>query len=356
MSHVSRGGLAGVVAFGVVATCLLAGFAASSGSSDAARPLSLDRTTQGRGATGKIVFVVKRDFVDAPSDLWVVNADGSGLRRLTRTTVNEYDPVWSPDGRLIAFRASQPFPNHNNRRLVVMNADGTGRRALTQVREAALFAAWSRDGQRILYSGVYAPSGEWEVLVMDADGRRTRRPARTPLSGSRYVAWTPDGRTIAHGGSGGLRIAAAPTGGSRLVARGGEVKSVSFAPSGRYLAWEQSAGVYIGGPDGSNRHRLPGDQHYLGPWPWSPDGRHLLILRREYPGGGLYSVAPSTRRERRLAGDSVNSAAWSPDGRHIVYQDNFELWTLALQTGTRRRIATPPGDYVYSEPAWTRSG
>jgi Tol biopolymer transport system component len=230
-----------------------------------------------------------------------------------------------------------------------MNADGTGRRALTDVREAAFFGAWSPNGRSILYTGDYPPSGKWEVLLMDADGRRKRRPASRSLPGSSDMAWAPDGRTIAVGGGGGLYVASL-NGVPRLVGRPGLVDGVSFAPSGRYLAWERASGVYIGKPDGSNRHRLPGDEHYLGPW--SPDGRYLLILRREYPGGGLYLVDPNTRREKRVAGDSVNSAAWSPDGMHIVYQDNFELRTLNLRTGTRRRIATPPGDYVYSSPAW----
>jgi TolB protein len=53
-----------------------------------------------------------------------VNADGSGLRRLTQRGKG---PLWSPDGRTIAFRSSRD----GNPELYLMNADGSGQRRLT---------------------------------------------------------------------------------------------------------------------------------------------------------------------------------------------------------------------------------
>ena len=59
------------------------------------------------------------------SDLFVVNADGSGLRRLTRGAANVRWFAWSPDGRTVAFL--------RNREVYMVNADGTGERRLTQL-------------------------------------------------------------------------------------------------------------------------------------------------------------------------------------------------------------------------------
>src|SRR6266508_4005238 len=95
--------------------------------------------------SGRIVF---DDF----QDVWSVNADGTGLRRLTRSPWPEFDPSWSPDGRFIAYR-SEP---HGHPQLWVMNADGSGQHRLT--RDGG-FPAWSPDGSMIAYAPGGGPSG-----------------------------------------------------------------------------------------------------------------------------------------------------------------------------------------------------
>ena len=62
----------------------------------------------------KIAFVSRRD---GNAEIYVMNADGSGQRNLTRNTVGDRNPVWSPDGRRIAFES--------NWQVNVMNADGS---------------------------------------------------------------------------------------------------------------------------------------------------------------------------------------------------------------------------------------
>ena len=59
------------------------------------------------------------------SDLYVVNADGSGLRRLTRNAAKLRWFAWSPDGRTIAFL--------RNGEVYIVKADGSGERRLTQL-------------------------------------------------------------------------------------------------------------------------------------------------------------------------------------------------------------------------------
>ena len=130
--------------------------------------------------------------------LYVLNADGSGLRDLTRKLGGSRgpgagpasDPVWSPDGRKIAFVRL-------NKRLgvYVVNADGSGMRNLTPKPMGAAYAApaWSPDGRKIAFAS--ERDGNSEIYLMNADGSGQRSLTRD-LAYDGDPAWSPDGRKI----------------------------------------------------------------------------------------------------------------------------------------------------------------
>jgi Tol biopolymer transport system component len=82
----------------------------------------------------KIVFT--RGSLGEGTEIYVMNADGTGAVRLTDNTVREENPVWSPDGRKIVFGRESPV-GHNG--LWTMNSDGSGER---QVIAEARYADW----------------------------------------------------------------------------------------------------------------------------------------------------------------------------------------------------------------------
>ena len=83
------------------------------------RPLPYPHQHPLGGGSGLIAFVSDRD---GNQEIYVMNADGSGLTSLTNNAADDYDPAWSPDGRQIAFYSDRD----GNWEIYLMNADGSG--------------------------------------------------------------------------------------------------------------------------------------------------------------------------------------------------------------------------------------
>jgi len=315
---------------GAVALVVTVGLAATSGAASAPATGS-GLAANSAQASAKIAFVSYRGGGPANhGTVYVVNADGSGQRRLARH-VRDFPPAWSPDGRKLAFVRDVGA----NSEVYVVNADGSGERRLTRNPAGGGFPAWSPDGRKIAF--VRGVGGNGEVYVMNADGSGQRNLTRNPAD-DWFSAWSPDGRKIAFVRSGRcwvcpandkLYVMNADGSGQRRLARnarGGAVppsrpSPVSWSPDGRRIAFARGLRpnpktarfhvrmeVYVMNADGSGQRRLAYGAQPL----WSPDGQRIAFVRSGRLVGGLYVMNADGSGQRRLARNARGGAAWSP--------------------------------------------
>ncbi|HEU4738239.1 MAG TPA: hypothetical protein VFS54_04050 [Solirubrobacterales bacterium] len=201
---------------------------------------------------GSEVVYMRQD--SGGQELWRVGADGSNPENLTEAVGDEAQPEFSADGTRITYVSTGPKPccdpEYNND-IWVMDADGTNQKQLTKTDfpRQNLGPTWSPDGTKIAYSTTESP-GNNGFHVMDSDGSDDSGPlpAGTPII-SINLSWSPDGTKIAYQPmAGGLWVMNPDgTGAAPLVSNTG-VAYPSWAPKGS--AEEDGGGGGGGGTPG----------------------------------------------------------------------------------------------------------
>lgn len=246
-------------------------------------------------------YVFHSDRYDAIDQVFVVNADGSGLRQLTFGNTANRTAVYSPDGSKIVFQSERD----GVREIYVMNADGSDQTRLTVGTEESSHPKWSSDGSQIIFdSHRDHPEAQLaNIYIMNADGSNVRRLTTYDEYDS-YSSLSPDGTKV-------LFRRVLPTGGDSQSGRNSE--------------------VFIMNLDGSDLQNLSDDPAFDGYPSWSADGQWVLFAsKREGTGdneANLFAVRPDgtdmMRLTETLEGVWQSRQIVSFDGTKIIFNRDY---------------------------------
>lgn len=158
----------------------------------------------------RIVFT---SLKDGDLDIYTMNVDGSDVRRLTTTEGYDGGPWWSPDGTKIVYRAWHPpdsagmadyrgllaqrMVRPRRMELWVMNADGSSQRQITKLGGANFGPSWAPDGRRIVFSSNYRNprSRNFELYLVNLDGSGLEQVTHHEEFDG-FPMFSPDGRKL----------------------------------------------------------------------------------------------------------------------------------------------------------------
>ena len=259
------------------------------------------------------------------SDLYRMNADGSGQTRLTTNEGDVRSPSFSPDGARIVF-GSADDAQATHEQLYMVDAAGSHLRQLTFADGGASLPNWSPDGAHIAYTD--GASGQ--IAIMDSDGANARLLTRD--AGQQCCpTWSPDGAQIAYIGADGQ-------------------------------VYDIDAGGDSTGAIGTIPRRLTRDaaQHWTPRW--SPDGASIAYSSNQSGNDAIYVMRVDGSGVRRLTTSDADSwgPAWSPDGSHIAFVTNrdghAEVYVMRADGGDQVNLTRNPGADNDGLPAWSADG
>ncbi|MCK6539115.1 MAG: hypothetical protein L6Q26_03565 [Anaerolineales bacterium] len=273
------------------------------------------------GLTGHIVFTCQVFKVQAQNQICIMNADGSGYRRLTTDdTRQHFYPSLSPDGASVLYSA---FYETNNFEIFEMRlSDGSVTR-ITNSSVVETAPELSPDGTTIVYSRYNPNTEKYQIILAERNGAN---PGNIPGASGWDPTWSPDGR------------------------------QVLFASDAR-----GTTQLYAARVDGRELRTITNLPAIRGRSDWSPDGNSIVTYSGPAWNRELYILNADGSNARQLTPGGGNSQgpSFSPDGKWVAftaYFDNYgddhgcELYVIRVDGTDLRRLTN--NDYCDYQPRW----
>jgi len=312
------------------------------------------------------------DADETSTNLWLVSIDGTQMRRLTTAKAHDLGPVWSPDGRTIAFTSTRSGSAQ------IWSIEPAGGEA-TQRSDFPVDVdnlKWSPDGSRFAFTAeVYPDCGDF-----DCTAQRDRDKENDPVTALVYTkalfrhwdtwedgkrshifVWNPDGDAppvdVMKGAD--ADSPSKPFGGAEEFDWAPDGKEIAFtAKMVDNPAWSTDLDIYVAAADGSGYRCITEKNEAVDTQPlYSPDGAtiaYLAMARPSYESDRLRLMLHDRKEgvNRVLTGDwdrSIGSLAWAGDGRSLfVTADDTartKIFAIDASSGSMTEIV---GDHTNS--------
>ena len=251
----------------------------------------------------------------------IMNADGSGMRRLTTVDqMRHYYPSLAPDGQSVLFAG---FREQNVYEIYRINLNDNSADRLTDRMGVLNAPEISPDGSSIVFTRGNPTNGQFQVMVMDRNGKN---PRAIPQVFGWDPTWSPDGKQI-------------------LYASGSE---------GR-------AQLFVVNRDGNGPHQVSNLPALRGRSDWSADGRLIVTYSGSAWHREVYIMNADGSNVRQLTPSGGNSQgpSFSPDSEWVAftaYFDKFgddhgcEIYVIRVNGTDLRRLTN--NDYCDYQPRW----
>ncbi len=270
---------------------------------------------------GRIVFNCQTFKDQASEQICMMNADGSGFRRLTtENNVRHFYPSLSPNGRNVLYSAN---PDQNNFDIFKMDIESGSVERLTNSFGMDNAPEYSPDNGSVVFMHNSPAKATFQIMLMEHDGDNA---GNVPGINGWDPTWSPDGNSILFASD-----------------KNGTVQ------------------LYTMRTDGSRLHRLTNLPAIRGRSDWSPDGNYIVTYSGAEGNRELYIMNADGSNSRQLTPGGGNSQgpSFSPDGKWVAFTAYFdhkddihgcEIYVIRVDGTDLRRLTN--NDYCDYQPRW----
>jgi Tol biopolymer transport system component/C-terminal processing protease CtpA/Prc len=249
-------------------------------------------------------------------DIWTVPAAGGDARLLVAHGANESRPQYSPDGRRLAFISDRTGGGD----IYVVTLETGAIRQVTFDDGIERLDGWSRDGRWLYFSSTSRDiAGMNDLFRVKSDGGTPMTVSADRYTSEFFAAPSPDGRRVAFSARGNSAGQWWRNGHSHL----------------------DESELWLLHDEASPRYERLTERGAKQMWPmWMPDGKTLYFVSDRGGAQNLWSltVGSAARQVTRFTSGRVLWPTISYDGRTIVFERDFEVWTLDTAQGRAAKV------------------